>query len=276
MKYNLNQIKLTNEEENILRIGLERDIEKRNKTASPFFLKAKEAYKHFDFSQLSHLDKLEVHKIREKYYDDPELSTRPLLFIMYIFHRNGFLKNNYLNNPDNVFDIIDKDFLSRKRLNVPEGIITENGKLYGIGKDGHIWLYYFLNLSGIDTTDCVRYGKFEQTISSKNNSKFTKTERTQYFSKLKELSSQNENFLYLSDEQAIAIDNLRRYYNPETPLQTFLLSQTADLGFRADDNPRTFNCNFDVFAKNCLNSYLDKTEMNTSIRVERERAKDDK
>lgn len=272
MEYNLGQIELSISDEEILKNGLEKDALKSSKIESYFFKRAKEAYQHFDFSQLSKFDKFEVDKVRKLFAQDSELSSRPIVFVMYILHRNGFLDEKYFKDPNRVFDLTDNKTFLKRGLNVPEGIITQDGKLYGIGKDGHIWLFNFLNLSGVDTTDIVRYSAFNQS-SEEAESTHQKTERKQHFSRLKEFESQKQETLYISDEQAVAIDNLRVCYDMETPLKDFLLKNTADLGFKPGDSPRAFKANFDTFAKNCPTEYLDRSEMFNQIRVEKERLK---
>ena len=270
MNYNLGQIELSISDEELLKSGLEKDALKQSKTKSYYLIRAEEAYKNFDFSQLSKFDKYEVDKVRNLFAQDAELSSRPLLFVMYILHRNGFLDEKFFKNSQRLFDLTDKKTLSKRNLNIPEGIITQDGILYGIGKDGHIWLFNFLNLSGIDTTDNVRYSAFSQ--SSGEGGRSQKTERKQHFSKLKEFES-TDSLLYISDKQAVAIDNLRICYDVDTPLQEFLLKNTADLGFKVGDSPRALKVNFDTFSKNCPNEYLDRSEILNHLRVEKERLK---
>ncbi len=270
MKYNLGQIELPISDEEILRQGMERDAIKPGKIQSYYFIRAKEAYKNFDFSQLDNFNKFEVDKVRTLFSQDPELSSRPLLFVMYILHRNGFLDDNYFKT--RVFNLLDANLTSQRNLILPEGLITEKGILYGTGKDGHIWLYNFLNLQGVDTTDVVRYGTFDQSRASSEDCNAFISKRRQHFSKLKEFAGNADKLLYISDEQALAIDRLRKIYDVDTPLSKFLLTCTSDLGFGVNDSPRAFKVNFDTFAKNVPEAYLDRTQMFTEIRVAKQLA----
>ena len=86
MNYNLGQIELSISDEELLKSGLEKDALKQSKTKSYYLIRAEEAYKNFDFSQLSKFDKYEVDKVRNLFAQDAELSSRPLLFVMYILH----------------------------------------------------------------------------------------------------------------------------------------------------------------------------------------------
>lgn len=267
MSYNLGQIELSISDERLLKAGLEKDALKKGDTESYYFIRAKEAYKNFDFSQLSAFDKLEVNKVRELFSQDEELSSRPLLFVMYILHRNGFLDEKYFKDPKRVFDLTSKEIIRGRNVNVPEGIITQDGKLYGIGKDGHIWLFNFLNLSGIDTSDNVRYSAFCQSSNNIENFTTQQTERKQFFSRLKEIEP-DASPLYISDNQAVAINHLRLCYNMATPLQTFLMNNTADLGFAGSDSPHAFKANLDTFWKACPNDPLDRTTMQAYRRAQ--------
>ena len=246
MKYSLGNIELSINDEIMLKSELEKRAGVPDARNAFYFDKAVEAYSEYDFSELSEFDGMEIDKVRERFAQDIELSSRPLIFVMYIFHRNGFLKPDYLTDPKRTFDMSTETFTKTQRLDVPEGLILEDGKFYGIGKDGHIWLFNYLNLKGIDTTDCVRYSQFTDSD--------TKV-RQQHFSRLKEDFSESgsedsrySKKLIISDAQAIAINNLRRKYNSNIPLQKFLLEHTANMGFGERDSYIALKYNFKTFA----------------------------
>ena len=249
--YNFGDLELSLNDELILREQFNKNATTRASGSAFFFNKAKMAYANFDFSQLSEFDNMEVEKVREAFETNPELQTRPLLFSMYILYRNGFLDSDYFINKERVFDLCEENITRRQRLNVPEGLITSDGKLYGIGKDGHIWLFNFLNLCGVDTQDAIRYSSHQ----SKGDER-----RKQYFSKLKEFES-DEAPIYLSVEQAKAIDNLRRIYDPRKSLEELLLNETASLGFRDGESVRALKANVDAFYDACPECTLDVKSM---------------
>ncbi len=251
MNYNLGDVELSINDEYMLKEEIEKRAGKPSESNIYYFEKAKEGYKNFDFSCLSEFDKYDIDSVREKFQADSALCERPLLFIMYIMNRNGFL-GDYFKDKSRVVDLSKKD-INRRDIsdNLPEAIITDDGMLYGIGKDGHIWLYNFLNLSGINTTDCVRYGNFTEP---------GQTQRHQYFSKLKEFEGDNKN-LYISEMQAIAINNLRKKYEPLTSLQDLLLNKTADLGFRTGDSLVAFKINFETFADTFPEEHMNRSDV---------------
>jgi len=251
MSYDITNIELSLNEEIMLKSEFEKRATKPSEGNLYYFEKAVKGYKFFDFSILSEFDKMEVDLVREKFQNDSELSSHPLLFIMYIMHRNGFL-DDYFKNRKRVINICDPTLRGVQiPNNIPEAIVTQDGVLYGIGVDGHIWLYNFLNLSGVNTNGCLRYSNFTEPGS---------TQRKQYFSKLKEFSGDRKS-LYLSNEQAIVINNLRKKYEPLTSLQDLLLTSTADLGFDVGESLGAMRVNFDTFADLFSEESLDKKAM---------------
>lgn len=260
MEYNTWKIKLTPQQEEIYKNEIENCCSLQNLEGSIYFDKVCKAYEDFDFSVLDKFNKLDVEKVREEFDYDLELSSQPLLFMMYIFHRNGFLDKDYFK--ERVFDTTNKiDFVKAivdKKIDVPEGLITEDGKLYGIGKDGHIWLFDFLKIKGVNMKHAVRYGNFTDKQEIYGN---VVEQRKQYFSRMKEFTSEDTGHLYISEKQAHAINNLRVAYNPTIRLQDFLMKYTANLGFVAGDNLKALEINFDTFAKEFPEEYLDINEI---------------
>ena len=252
MSYNLTGIELSLDDEYMLNKQIEQRKNKYDKSNIYYFERAMKGYKNFDFTSLAELDKIDDEdRVKEKFDMDKDLASRPLLFTMYMLHRNGFL-GDYFNDKKRVMNICRKD-INRLDIpdNVPEAIVTDDGMLYGIGKDGHIWLYYFLNLMSVDTTDCMRYGNFTDDVTKK---------RFQFFSRLKELLTDSKP-LYVSEQQAIVLNNLRRKYEPLTSLQSLLLNNTADMGFRMSDSAIALKINFETFADTFPEEYMDLEEV---------------
>lgn len=262
MEYNTWKIKLTPQQELVYKREIEECclLSGNNGEGLIYFDKVCKAYEDFDFSVLDKFNKFDVEKVRKKFYSDTELSSQPLLFIMYIFHRNGFLDKNYFKK--NTYDVADKnDFVKnvvKQKISIPEGLITEDGKLYGIGKDGHFWLFNFLKIKGVNMKHAVRYGNFTDKQEIYGN---VVEQRKQYFSRMKEFTSEDTGNLYISEKQAHAINNLRVAYNPTIRLQDFLMKYTANLGFVAGDNLKALEINFDTFAKEFPEEYLDIKEI---------------
>jgi len=251
MKYHTGDIELSINDEEMLKMEIDRRAVTFSEGSKFYFEKVLEGYKNYDFSYLAEFDEeRDIDKIRNIFRDDSELAQRPLLFMMYAFKRNGFL-DDYFHNKSKVIDILGAKALIDLPNDIPEGIITEDGKFYGVGRDGHIWLYNFLNLSGIKTSDCLRYSNFVDPDTKYRN---------QYFSCLKEFHGVGK-ALYLTEQQAIVLNNLRKKYDYKTPLQSFLLNHTADLGFRAGDSSIALKINFDTFAKAFPEEPLDRSEM---------------
>ena len=216
---------------------------------------AVEAYKNFDFSQLKFLDEKELlFQAREAFDADEELSSRPILFHMYIFYRNGYLDRDRKKIDNHEFEIdltnIDIGFVSGK--DIPQGLITEDGVCHACGIDGHAWLYYYLNLSGQNTNDVVRFLKWHNPDDEADRvrEKFLHFEKHDY----------DKSYVYLSDKQAIAINNLRKINEPFLPLQRFLRERTENMGFAEGESRKVFDCNFDTFYKALPNEPLDKEE----------------
>ncbi len=251
MKYHTGDIELSINDEEMLKMEIDRRAVTFSEGSRFYFEKVLEGYKNYDFSHLAEFDQeRDIDKIRNMFREDSELAARPLLFMMYAFKRNGFL-DDYFNNKSKVIDILGAKALIDLPNDIPEGIITEDGNFYGVGRDGHIWLYNFLNLSGIKTRDCLRYSNFVDPETKYRN---------QYFSCLKEFHGVGK-ALYLTEQQAIVLNNLRKKYDYKTPLQNFLLTHTADLGFRAGDSSIALKINFDTFAKTFPEEPLDRSEM---------------
>ena len=252
----LKNLPFTVEEEKIVFEELMKRAYMTSQDNKEFFMSVIQQYKNFDFSCVKDFDKLEVDKVFAKADADKVLCNRPLLMRMYIYQRNGFNGFDFLKNKSKVFDLVNVDVLSTRRIDLPEGVITEDGRLYGIGKDGHIFLYEYLNLLGVNTNTLVRYSNFRDVETNQKH---------QYISKLKEFDSSSMK-LYLTDEQAIAINNLRRIYEPENSLKKFLLKSTANLGFREGDSLSLLNCNYDTFSNLFPHEYLDKGEIKEEIK----------
>lgn len=251
MVYNLANIELSLNDEIMLKSEIEKRAVKSGEGNLYYFEKAIEGYKNFDFSTFSEFDKYEVDDVRDKFQSDSALSSRPLLFIMYIMNRNGFI-DNYFQNKKRVINICNPKLKAVDMPNnIPEAIVTEDGMLYGIGRDGHIWLYNFLNLSGIETRNCLRYSNFTDPDTNKRN---------QFFSKLKEFDGDKKP-LYLTEQQAIVLNNLRKKYEPLTSLQNLLLNCTANLGFRVGDSMVALKINFDTFANAFPEEHMDRSEI---------------
>lgn len=262
MEYNTWKIKLTPQQEIVYKREFEEccALSKNDGEGSIYFDKVCKAYEDFDFSVLDKFNEFDVEKVREQFYYDSELSSQPLLFIMYVFHRNGFLDKDYFQK--RVYDASDKiNFvknISKLKMNIPEGLITEDGKLYGIGKDGHIWLFNFLKIKGVNMKNAVRYGNFTDRQEICGN---VVEQRFQFFSRMKEFTFADTGHLYITEKQARAINNLRVAYNPTISLQNFLMKNTANLGFVVGDSNSALQINFDTFANEFPEEYLDKKEI---------------
>ena len=251
MKYHTGDIELSINDEFMLKSEIDKRAVTFSEGSKFYFEKVLEGYKNYDFSHLAEFDdEKDIDKIRNMFREDSELASRPLLFMMYAFKRNGFL-DGYFEDKRKVMDILNARAIVDIPSNVPEGIITEDGSFYGVGRDGHIWLYNFLNLSGIRTTDCLRYSTYVDPVTKYRN---------QFFSCLKEFHGVGK-ALYITDQQAIVMNNLRKKDDYKTPLQDFLLTHTADLGFRAGDSSIALKINFDTFAKMFPEEPLDRSEM---------------
>ncbi len=238
------KVQLTPQEEIELKRKIE-TIESNSKQDNKVLFEIiKESYKDFDFSVLKEFNKESIENIRAKFFLNEELAKRQLLVYAYAFYRNGFFED-YFNDTTRVVDTTKKKDLDDMK-NVPEALITKDGMLYGVGKDGHEWLYIFLKMSGIDVEDCLRYGNFEHGGSI-----------YQFFSLPKELENRKKG-LYLSNEQALAINSLRLKYNPGIPLQEFLVNYSANLGFIVRDTLTTLDVNYETFTEVLPNEYLDK------------------
>jgi len=240
----IKKIQLTEDEE----IELKRKIETVDSNSvednKVLFEIIKDSYKDFDFSVLKEFNKDSIENIRAKFFLNEELAQRPLLAYAYAFYRNGFL-GDYFNDKTRVIDTKNKDVLKAMK-EVPEALITQDGMLYGVGKDGHEWLYIFLKMSGIDIDGCLRYGSFTHGGVTQ-----------QFFSLPKELENRKKG-LYLSKEQALAINNLRLKYNPDIKLQEFLMQFSANLGFVVGDTGTALDINFETFTEVLPNEFLDK------------------
>ena len=148
MRFDFSTIDMSIEDEKKLRLVFENNYKTSNPENRKEFLRAVKAYKNFDFSQLAFLDQYNLlYKTREVFNDDEELSSRPLLFQMYIFYRNGYLDRDMkkINNNEFEYDLAHTEFVCLPRK-LPQGLITEDGVLRTCGVDGHLWLYFFLNL----------------------------------------------------------------------------------------------------------------------------------
>lgn len=251
LKYHTGDIELSINDEFMLKTEIDKRAVTFSEGSQFFFEKVLAGYRNYDFSHLAEFDEeRDIDKIRNLFREDSELASRPLLFMMYAFKRNGFL-DDYFHNKSRVVDILGAKALIDLPNNIPEGIITEDGKFYGVGRDGHIWLYNFLNLSGVRTNDCLRYSNFVDPETKYRN---------QFFSCLKEFHGVGKS-LYVTEQQAIVMNNLRKKYDYKTSLQDFLLTHTADLGFRAGDSSIALKVNFDTFAKTFPEEPLNRSEM---------------
>lgn len=127
------------------------------------------------------------------------------------------------------FTIIDLINLKEeiKHRNIPQGLITKDGKMYCIEDGNHFKLYKKMKDCGVDVEGLVRYGYFfDEDIKY----------RKQHFSNLKEYEELGlPKLIKLTNEQALAIDNLRVCFNPDLSLQDFLVCRTADMGFSHKD-----------------------------------------
>ena len=242
MNFDFSKVTLSIEEEKKLYSEFENRILNPNKENVVFFKKAVRGYKDFDFSQLDFLNESNLlYKTRDAFFEHDELASRPLLFPMFIFYRNGYLDRDKskIDNLEFEYDLLKLDHNSISLNCVPQGLITEDGVLHTCGVDGHMWLYYFLNLAGLNTKNIIRYGVWVHPDTKELNQKFTRLEKNQ----------NDRNFIFLSNEQAVGMNNLRRFIDPRLSLEGFLKTKTENMGFVPGEPRRVFECNFDVFDK---------------------------
>ena len=253
MEYDFSTIKLSVEEEKKLRLEFENNAMVTNPACAENFKKAVRAYKDFDFSQLNFLNEHTLlYKARDAFFEDEDLASRPLLFSMYIFYRNGYLDRdrNKIGYNKFEYDLTDVDMPTYRGIEVPQGFITEDGVLHTCGVDGHMWLYFFLNLSGCNTKNVVKYGSFKDPDTKKVKQKFTHFEKYDL----------DKSSVYLSKEQAIAMNNLRGIIDSGLSLEQFLKTKTENMGFLPGESRNAFESNFDLFYKLFPNDPLEKRE----------------
>jgi len=256
--FGLNKIKISIEEEKKLKEEFDERKKGYREDNKKFFEKILKAYKNFDFSVLSSFNSVNIYALEYGLQNYPELLARPMLYDMYLFYRNGFF-DKYFENKDRNFDLTEKDMpVVSLSKDIPEAIITEDGMLYGIGKDGHQLLFEFLNMSGVNTNEALRFGK----------SYSERGEIIPIFSRIWNIDRKSP--IYITDQQAIVINNIRRLCAPLTSLQDLFLNNTMNFGTLAGESSTAMMINFETFANLFPKEYMFEDEVK-KVKTDRER-----